>query len=510
MDGACVKRVATALALVACLLWSPAAGWAQRTDPGAPGSTAPLTILQVNDVYEMLPVDGAGGLARVATLKKTAAAAGRTPVLIIAGDFLSPSVASSVFKGRQMIAAFNAAGLDVATLGNHEFDFGDDALIERMGEARFQWVVANVIDTRTGRPIGGAAPYVLRTFGPLHVAFLGLCLNTTEISPETLTHTRIDDPIETAARYVPEMKRAGADVVVAVTHLAFDDDRRLAARFPDIDLIVGGHEHYPITATENRTLITKAGSDAKFVARIDVNRTAAGVVERFYSLIPVTAGVQDDPATLAVVTDFESRLGAELQAVIGTSLVPLDAETVRLRAGETNLGDFFADVIRDAAKADLAIVNSGSIRGERIYPAGTITRRNVIDMHPFGGVVCVVAVSGAVVRQALENGVSKLPASAGQFPQISGMTMAVDARAPAGSRVTQVLVNGQPLDPARTYSVAITDYMLGGGDDYTMFPGQRVLVSPESGSLIANVLEEAIETRKEIAPAVDGRIATTR
>ncbi len=483
---------------------------AQQAEPGAPRTAAPLTILQINDVYETLPVDGAGGLARVATLKKNMAAIGRTPILILAGDFLSPSVASSVFKGRQMIAALNAAGLDFATFGNHEFDFGDDVLIQRMGEATFQWLAANVIDTRTNQPIGGAAPYVIRTFGGLRVGFLGLCLTTTEISRERLTHTRLDDPIETAARYVPEMKQAGADVIVAVTHLAFGDDRRLATRFPDIDLIVGGHEHYPITSTENRTLISKAGSDAKFVARLDVNKTAAGVVERFYELIPITASLKDDPDTLAVVNDYESRLSTQLQAVVGATTVPLDAETVRLRAGETNLGNFFADVMRAEAKADIAIVNSGSIRGERIYPAGPITRREIIDIHPFGGVDCVVAVTGAVVRQALESGVSKLPASAGQFPQVSGLTMKVNAAAPVGSRVTDIVVNGQPLDPAKTYSVAITDYMLGGGDDYTMFPGQRVLVSPEAGSLIVNALEKVIEARKDISPAIDGRIAMTR
>ena len=480
---------------------------AQAPEPGAPRTAAPLTILQINDVYETLPVDGAGGLARVATLKKNFAAAGRTPLLVLAGDFLSPSVASSVFKGRQMIAALNAAGLDLATIGNHELDFGDDVLIERMGEANWQWIVANVIDTATNRPIGGAAPYVIRSFGHLRVGFLGLCLITTEINPERLTHTRLDDPIATAARYVPEMRQAGADLIVAVTHLAFEDDRTLAARFPDIDLIVGGHEHFPITATENRTLISKAGSDAKFVARLDLNRTADGVVERFYELLQVTAAIADDPATLAVVTDYESRLGAALQAVVGTSRVPLDAQTVRLRAGETNLGDFFADAMRDAARAELAIVNSGSIRGERVYPAGPITRRTVIDIHPFGGVVCKVEVPGRVVVQALESGVSKLPGSAGQFPQVSGLTMRVNATAAVGSRVSDVRVGGRPIDPARLYTVAITDYMLTGGDEYTMFDGQTVLISPESGSLIADALERAITAQREIAPAVDGRIA---
>ena len=123
-------------------------------------TTAAVTFLQINDVYTTVPVNGVGGLARVATLKTSLAAAGRTPFLVLAGDFLSPSVASSVFKGAHMIATLNAAGLDLATLGNHEFDFGDDELITRMHEATFQWVVSNVVDTNTGKPIGDAAPFI--------------------------------------------------------------------------------------------------------------------------------------------------------------------------------------------------------------------------------------------------------------------------------------------------------------------------------------------------------------
>src|SRR5215212_3488471 len=138
-------------------------------------SAAPVTFLQINDVYTTLPVDGQGGLARVATLKQNLAKAGRTPFLVMAGDFLAPSVASSVFKGEQMIAALNATGLDLATLGNHEFDFGDDVLIQRMREASFQWIVSNVVDTATGQPIGGAAPMLVKTFGALKVGFIGLC-----------------------------------------------------------------------------------------------------------------------------------------------------------------------------------------------------------------------------------------------------------------------------------------------------------------------------------------------
>jgi 2',3'-cyclic-nucleotide 2'-phosphodiesterase (5'-nucleotidase family) len=537
MDRTTVKRLAVVLALglIALgggagapagrrLLWYAHSGFSQSTlaqqneaseaaeqdESASPRARAPLTILQINDVYSAVPIDGVGGLARVATLKQKLAAAGRTPLLVLAGDFLSPSVASSVFKGEQMVAALNAAGLDLATLGNHEFDFGSDLLIRRMGEARWQWVVTNVIDTNTGKPVGGALPYLVKTFGTLKVGFIGLCLTTTEISRDKLTHLRLVDPIEAAGRYLPALRREGANIIVAITHLKFSDDRALARKFPQIDLIIGGHEHYPITATENRTLISKAGSDAKFVARIDVNRQTSGVVERFFEMVPITSALADEPRTAAVVKSYEDRLGTELNTVVATSRVPLDADTLRLRAGETNLGDLFADAMRAAANADITIVNSGSIRGDRVFPAGAITRRTVIEMHPFGGVICKVAVTGRIVLQALDSGVAKLPVTAGQFPQVSGLTMRVATDAVVGHRVSDVRVGGQPLDPNKVYTVALTDYMLMGGDDYAMFVNQPVVIGPEAGGLIVTALEKYMADRVEVAPAADGRIAITR
>ncbi|MBZ5558282.1 MAG: 5'-nucleotidase C-terminal domain-containing protein [Acidobacteriia bacterium] len=479
---------------------------AQQEEPGAPRARAPLTVLQINDVYQTLPVNGLGGLARVATMKRTLAAAGRTPVLILAGDFLSPSVASGVFKGEQMIATLNAAGLDFATLGNHEFDFGDDMLIQRMHEATFQWLVANVIDTKTSKPIGGAEPFVVKTYGALKVGYIGLCLTTREISFEKLTHTKFIDPMEAAAAYIPQVKRAGANVIVMVTHLAIADDQRLVDRFPEIDLIIGGHEHIPITVTQNRTLISKAGSDSRFVARIDVARQPSGRVDRFFELIPMTSAVADDPATAAVAASYEAKLGKELEVVIGSTRVPLDGESIHLRAAETNLGDFVADAMRADSGADITIINGGSIRGDKVYAAGPITRRTLIEIHPFGNVVCTLAMTGRAILETLNIAVSKLPAAAGQFPQISGMAMRIDTRGPPEDRVRDVVINGRPLDVNRTYSVATPDFLLTGGDNYSLFPTQRVLVGPETGGLIVAALEKYVTARREIAPRIDGRI----
>ena len=246
------------------------------------------------------------------------------------------------------------------------------------------------------------------------------------------------------------------------------------------------------------------------MARIDLNRRASGTVERFYELIPITGALADDPHTAAVVNSYMSRMGTELDVVVGSTRVPLEGRAGRLRASETNLGNLVADAIRADAGADIAIMNSGSLRGDRVHRAGPITRRTLLEIHPFGNIVCKVAVSGRIVLEALNGAVSKLPAAAGQFPQVSGLTMRVDLAAPTGDRVRDVRVNGTALDPGKTYTLAIPDFVLSGGDEYGMFGGQRVLISPESGDLLVTAIEKYLKSAGEVAPTVEERITISR
>jgi 5'-nucleotidase len=495
-----------AAVLVAAAVVVGVPGLGAQSEANALRSTSPLTILQLNDVYSIAPVDGLGGLARIATLKQRVAAEGRTPLLVISGDFLSSSVESSIFKGEQMIAALNSAGIDIGALGNHEFDFGLEVLLARMSEARWQWVVSNVVDTATNRPVGGAPPYVVRTFGQLRVGFIGLCVTDALKGREGLTRLRAIDPLEAAATQIQALKKEGVDAIVALTHLTYEEDRALAERFPEIDVIVGGHEHFPITTVVNRTLISKSGTQGRLVARIDLNRSAAGQVERFFELVPITSAIPEEPRTAATVKSYQDRLSAELDTIVATTRVGLDAVNTRVRTAETNLGNLIADAMRAHTGSDIAIVNSGGIRGDRVYQPGPVRIRTLIEIHPFGNIVCEVAVSGRVLLDALNHGMSELPLPGGQFPQIAGMRLSVDKAAPAGRRVTDVRVQGVPLDPDRIYRLALPDYLLNGGDGYTMFANQRVLIDPETGDQIAVVLERYLRGRGEVAPETDGRI----
>lgn len=470
---------------------------------------AQLTILHLADVYSTTPVDGgkSGGLARVAALKAQLSAQKRNVLVTLGGDFLSPSVASSIFQGEQMIAALGSMGLGIATLGNHEFDFGPDLLRRRMSEAKWQWVVSNVVEDATGRPFGGAQPYLVHQYGDLKVGFIGLCLTGEEISAKNRLGVSFLDPFSTAEQYLEVLKAEEVDVVVALTHLDFTDDVKLARLFPRIDLILGGHEHFPITSQVERALITKPGSDARNVARIDISMPRSdAAVEKHFEMIPIGEGMDEDAETAAVVAEWESRLDRELDVVVGTTIEPLNAVAEEVRSGESNLGNFMADAMRRETGADIAIVNAGSIRSNRVYEVGELTRRDLVAIHPFGGTVCEVEAPGKTILAALNNGVGRIGESVGRFPQVSGLRFVVEPKRPAGDRVLEVEVGGVALEAEKLYRMAISDYMLEGGDGYSMLASAKTLVGPEEGSLLVSSLEALVRERVQIAPTVEGRI----
>ena len=231
-----------------------------------------VTLLQLNDVYQFAPVDGGtrGGLARVLTLRKQIMSESPHALFLLAGDTISPSVESNTYQGRQMIDAWNSSGLDYATFGNHEFDFGPDVLRARMSESHFKWLAANVIDKKTGRTFGDTPEFVVREFDGVKVGIFGIIL------PETLTSSRpgpdvdILDPCATAARVIPKIRAEGAQVIVALTHLSMAEDKQLA-RCSGVDVIIGGHEHTLLESMSGHAPIFKMTSDARELGRIDLN-----------------------------------------------------------------------------------------------------------------------------------------------------------------------------------------------------------------------------------------------
>lgn len=470
-----------------------------------------VTLLQVNDVYQFSPVDRgtAGGLARVLTLTKSIREQNPNTLFMMAGDTISPSVESITYKGAQMIDAWNTAGLDYATFGNHEFDFGPDVLVERIKESKFGWIAANVIDTRTGKPFGDVPPYVIREFSGVKVGIFGLVLPETKSTSRPGPNVEFRNPCETAKQVVSELHGQGAKVVIALTHLSMREDKEVA-RCADVDVIIGGHEHTLLESHAGRAPIFKMTADARDLGQIDLNisQTTGELESIDWKVIQVDSKTKEAPEFAAVYRKYANLL-AELAKPVGRSTVALDARSAENRTRETNVGNLVADSFRKALVSDVALMNGGSIRADELIPAGTIDVRDVLSILPFKNKLVKIEVTGATLKAALEHGVSRTAPGAepGGFPQVSGIQFSFDASRPAGSRITEIKVNGQPLNETRKYTMATSTFLaLDGGDGYTMFKGSPVITPPESAPIDSEALKRMFVSGRAIAPKVEGRI----
>jgi 5'-nucleotidase/UDP-sugar diphosphatase len=466
-----------------------------------------LTLVVFSDIYEMSERDGRGGFARIAGGLKAERAKGKNVIVAHAGDTLSPSLTSSVDKGAHIVELLNRLGIDVFTPGNHEFDFGEAVFRQRMGEAKFALLAANLRDA-SGRALPGFADSKIIDVEGVKVGIFGLTDDEAarRSSPGTL---KLMPAIETARREAQALRDAGADLVVVVTHSEWQDDLRLAKLGP-IDIVLSGHDHNLLVAYDGRAVVGETQADGVNLVAIDVEmRIADDGVKRWTPRFRVidTADVAPDPTISASVAQYQAAVDKALDVDIGVTRTPLDSRKASVRGQETAIGDFFADAMRAAAGADVAIINGGGIRGNRNYAAGTkLTRKDIARELPFNNQLVTLELTGAELRAALENAVWLIDRDAGRFAQISGARIVVRRDAVPGSRLVSIKIGGKPLVDAKLYKVATIDFLARGKDGYVALMRGKPLVSDLEGPLLTNVIIDAIEKAGSIAPAVDGRI----
>ncbi len=490
------------LAVWVCTGWLLAASAAQAET---------LTLVHVNDFDQFDGKDGAGGFARYATVLENVRAGGGTVIATNAGDFLSPSLLSSLDQGAHIVALNNLVGLDIATLGNHEFDFGPEVAQDRLREAEFALVSSNV--TLHDAPFPLTEPYLIREVGDVKVGFIGLTTpDTAEIaSPGPDVH--FADPVVTASEMVAALEGQGVELIIALTHLPVAVDRQVAG-VDGIDLVLGGHDHAPMTfAADADSLVHKSGAQAVHVGviQLELGRDDEGAltIRPAWQMIH-TAGVPEDAAVQKSMDLYAAQLSDELDEVIGTTEIELDSRRQTVRSGESTFGNLVADAMLAATGADFALTNGGGIRADRLYPAGSdLTRGDILSELPFGNKTVVIEVPGSVVLAALENGLSQLEDGAGRFPQVANLTLEYDPSRPPGERVLSVLIGDAPLDPAATYAMATNDYLAGGGDGYAMFEGLPMAIDPAAARLMAAQVMDYIEQAGSIAPRIQRRIIAT-
>jgi len=491
------------LALVVCLS-AAALAQAARTE---------IVILHTNDTHARLqPImvgdQQRGGMARIAGFVQVLRSLYPGRVLWLdAGDTIHGTNVANLFYGESVVEMLNAAGVAAMTLGNHDFNYGQEVLLARIAEANFPILGANIVYSESGRPFAGQSA-VFELDG-VTVAVLGLSTQDTPIvtHPKNVVGLTFRDPVEVAKELVPALD-AQADVVVVLSHLGFDEDLRLARSVSGIDLIVGGHSHTQLDepVVVGDTVIVQANEYGKFLGFVKLTVENGNVVDVVGQLLPITADAPVDVTIQGIIDRWEQRLDAQLDQVVGEALVDLNGERQFVRTGETNLGNLVADILRETVGADIGLTNGGGIRAS--IAVGPVTLRDIYTVLPFDNILVGIELTGEQILAALEHSVSAYPAQLGGFLQVSGLTFTFDASKPAGQRVVEVLVGGEPLDLKQVYRVATNDFLAAGGDGYEMFVGARQFYGTQmaDGEFLRDVVAAYFREHGVVAPQVEGRI----
>ncbi len=444
---------------------------------GATGKIS-CTILQINDFYEIAPLDQGrvGGAARIATLYKKLKSENPNTLCMLAGDFLSPSLIGTLkwdgerIRGKQMVEALNTVGVDLVAFGNHEFDLDEVSLLKRINESKFDWVATNVLH----KTKEGNVPFQKNVHGVVQDIPKSKILEIHNSSGKKIKLGVVSPclPANKAGYVFYEEVRSSvqnelqklegkADFIIMLSHLTKEEDLELAKSFPAINLILGGHEHEHMKYEIGATVMTKADANAKsaYVHRIeyDLGKKKAKIRS---SLVPLNESIALDPETKLVVEkwkNIESKIMREMGFDPGEQLLvlhePYDARELTIRNVQCPFGNMIARAMSKAyPSSDCSLHNSGGVRVDDMLQE-KLSQYDILRSLPYGGAVFQVKMKGSLLQKILEAGVANK--GSGGYLQWDRIAQGKDGK---------WFISQQPLDPDQNYKVAINDFLLTGAE----------------------------------------------
>ncbi len=444
-----------------------------------------------------------GGAAFAALLGKETG-----PKLVLdGGDWWQGTPEGSLTKGDAVAEVFNAIGYDAIVVGNHEYDAGADSLRALIAKMKAPVLSANTYG-EDGKPAPWVRPWIVKEVAGVKFGIFGLTTSHMRklAFKKNIAGLEFRREIDVAREAVKALKKQGATVIIAVTHMGlegenqkFEGDQTLAREVPGIDLIVGGHSHTFLSRAirgENGTLIVQAGSFLVKAGRTTLEidpktKTVTASSDELIELWPDRVG--EDPAVKAIVDKQAEAVGKIFETVIATAPALMGREADH----ENALGDWMTDCYRAASGADVVLQNGGGIRAE--LPAGPVTLRSIFNLMPFDNALVKLSMKGADVRAALDYGMG-----VGKIAQISGASVEYYRPKPAGERLASASVGGVPLDDAKIYSFVTLDFLTSGGDGYTAF--DRFVSSEATGALARDVLNDCARKQGVVAAPPIGRL----
>ncbi|GGL67796.1 5'-nucleotidase [Deinococcus aerolatus] len=496
-------------------------------------SAAPITItvLHTDDLHGHLEPTKIGenmygGYARQTTLIKQFGAQDPNPLILSGGDTFQGTLFYNVYKGLADVLFMNYQRYDAMAVGNHEFDDGPAALAKFVDKAKFPVLAAN-IDVST-EPLlkDRIKPYAILNVGGEKVGVIGAVTPDLPLISSPGDNVKMLDLMKSLQASADVLKGQGINKIFLVSHLGYTLEQEVAKTVSGIDVIVGGHSHtllgtfnnkdfpasegpYPTVANNpdgNKTLLVAAWEWGKVLGRLQVKFDDAGAVQSWEgNPIPVSADIAEDDTARRMVATLTVPIASLRRQVVGNAPIGLNGSREVVRKRESGMANVLADAALAAGKqagAQLALVNGGGVRAS--IDAGPITFDEAITVQPFGNSLSLLDLTGAQIRAALEHGVATWSENKGQFLHVSkGMSYTFDLSKPAGSRVTAVTLDGQPLDNAKTYKVATNNFTAGGGDGFTMFKGAPRL---DTGKLDVDILVDFLKANPNLRAEPEGRI----
>jgi len=468
-----IGLVVIAIATMAFAALSPIA-----SQPLAPQGVK-ITILHTNDVHARIVASKTEiGYSKIATAFAEMKAANPNTLLVDVGDTFHGLPIANIDQGASVVKLMNEMGYSFMTTGNHDYNYGIDRLLELNRMAKFQILAANVY--KGGKRV--FAPYSIQNIQGVRVAFFGLATPETayKTDPKGIEGVTFGDPITEAKAIVAELANK-YDVLVLLSHLGIDKSSdptsiQLAAAVPEIDVIIDGHSHSELAGIQKenttKTLIASTGAYGVGFGVVDI------LVGNNHSLMSKSArtvtvanapDLKADPKIEAMVTSLSKAQDAVLLQVVAKTSIALEGKREIVRTQQSNLGTLIANGMLYVTGADIALMNGGGIRDS--IPAGNITMKAIYTVMPFGNYIQTGKFKGSELKAILENGVGKLPAADGRFPHLAGWTYTLDVSKPAGERVSNILVNGKPVDLNKDYVLATLNFEFNGGDDYRVLIG---------------------------------------
>eukprot|EP00915_Cephaloidophora_sp_WS-2016_P001134 GHVH01001560.1.p1 GENE.GHVH01001560.1~~GHVH01001560.1.p1 ORF type:complete len:626 (+),score=86.32 GHVH01001560.1:185-2062(+) len=499
-----------------------------------------LTIIHFNDVYNVDPdTNGQGGFPRFATALRRHKE--KHPLIFFSGDAFSPSMISTMLRGRQMVPFLNSVQITTACVGNHDWDFGLDDFETLAGSTYFPWVLSNLLDSNE-HVIGGTQRYHIFEHQGYKIGVIGLIeyewLET--ISLIDLNELIYTDFIKAAKALVQLLKYKGVELIIALTHMRAPNDEKLASEVDGLDLILGGHDHhYAGMHSMGGTVVGKSGTDFRefSVLTIQPGVKDSNVDESFQSvrgclnadedpkdghslvpqsgafIMPEFAGgstlrwervdcqnMQPNSHVQLMVDKFTSKIEASMGQKMGAFNTLLEARFSHIRTRETNTGSFLCDLMRMFTQSDVALLNSGTLRADcQIQAFETFTLRRLVQLLPYPDELVVLELTGSKLIETLECGYCMYPKLEGRFLQVAGVSLTMDPSKSPGSRVSDVKIRRwkqdefEPIQPANKYKVIVKQYMAQGKDGFDCLLGSKVLVDPESTPVLPTMLSNQFE-----------------